>query len=142
MKITPLTVVAPSGVSKERIQEILCLQQASLQETMEKKFLVERMKTNMMINSTLKASLKSFNDFVLFSMTCSCNRGCVPQSNHLHHLQLQFLNLHPLQIMCLRLYLHHSSHHHQTFLLHVLRVDHHFLFFSSNPCLLIMTKRV
>ncbi|KAH1202787.1 hypothetical protein GmHk_17G049171 [Glycine max] len=38
-KISPLTTFASTGVSKERIQEMLCLQQANLEETMEKSFL-------------------------------------------------------------------------------------------------------
>ena len=47
---------------------MLHLQQASLEKTMEKRFLVEHMEPNLLIKNTLEASLKSFNDFVLFNM--------------------------------------------------------------------------
>ena len=52
-EITPLTTFAPSGVSKERIQELLLLQQTNLEETMERRFLTEHMETNLLIKNTL-----------------------------------------------------------------------------------------
>jgi len=67
-KITPLTTFAPTGVSEERIQELLCLQQANLEETMERRFFAEHMETNLLIKNTLESLLKSFKDFVLFNM--------------------------------------------------------------------------
>ena len=67
-EITPLIVVAPTGVPKERLQELLLFQQANLEETMEKRFLVECMETSLLINNTLDSSLKSFNDLVLFNI--------------------------------------------------------------------------
>ena len=38
--------LAPQSVSEERIEEMLCLHQANLEETMEKWFLAEHMETN------------------------------------------------------------------------------------------------
>ncbi|KAL5179983.1 hypothetical protein HKD37_01G001194 [Glycine soja] len=67
-EITPLTVIGPTSVFEERLQELLHLQQANLEETMERRFLVECLETNLMIKNTLESSLKSFNDFVLFNM--------------------------------------------------------------------------
>ena len=67
-EITTLIAFAPTGVSEERIQEMLHLQQASREETMEKRFLFERMETNPVIENTLEALLKSINDYVLFNM--------------------------------------------------------------------------
>lgn len=63
-----MTALAPMGVSEERIQEMLRLQQANLKKAIEKRFLAERIETNLLIKNTLKASLKSFNDYVLFNM--------------------------------------------------------------------------
>lgn len=67
-EITPLITFAPSGVDEERIQELLCLQQANLEETMERRFFAEHMETNLLIKNTLESLLKSFKDFVLFNM--------------------------------------------------------------------------
>ena len=67
-EITPLITFAPSGVDEERIQELLCLQQANLEETMERRFIAKCMETNLLIEKTLESSLKSFNDFVLYNM--------------------------------------------------------------------------
>ena len=64
-EITPSTIVAPTDVYEECFQELLRLQQVNLEETMEKRFLVECMETNLLIKNTLESSLKSFNNSML-----------------------------------------------------------------------------
>ena len=53
-EITPLTALAPMGVSEERIQEMLRLQQANLKKAIEKRFLAERIETNLLIKKHIK----------------------------------------------------------------------------------------
>ncbi|KAL3024661.1 hypothetical protein AAZX31_04G137100 [Glycine max] len=137
-EITLLTTFAPNGVFEERIQEPLQLQQANLEETMERRFLVECLVTKLLIKNTSESSLKFFNDFVLCNMNLMMQQGFLHPSNtsfHLHHhqplscnLTLRFYHqcflhqrLQYLLILCLRLHLHHQSHHHLSLNLHPLK---------------------
>ena len=45
---------------------------------MEKRFLVERMETNLLIKNTLESFLKSFNDLMLFNMNLSMQQRLPP----------------------------------------------------------------
>jgi len=74
---------------------MLRLQQASLEEIMEKRFLVERTKTNQLIKNTLDVLLKSFNDFVLFNMNMLMQQRLPPTVQSPSPLLLKLPPSHP-----------------------------------------------
>lgn len=79
-EITPLTAFALIGVSEEHIQELLHLQLANLEETMERRFLAECAETNMLIKNTLESSLKFFNDSMLFNINLLMQQRLPPSA--------------------------------------------------------------